>query len=395
MENVTNYLNKRFPHICFRQSWELSNEVFFKIGQCYAIVESLKYLPLAPDVRQKMLNVSLIKGAQATTAIEGNTLSEDEIEKIKNGRVLPESRKYLETEVKNIIDALNDIFKDVVHNNLAVMVTPELICALNKRVGQNLGEAFNSVPGQFRHHNVHVANYVAPDHHYVAETMDRFCRWLSEEFKFDSHQQQNFTACMLEAIVSHVYIAWIHPFGDGNGRTARLLEFYILLRGGLPNICSHILSNHYNQTRSEYYRQLETAGREGNLTKFIEYAVQGMLDGLKDVLRNAQIHQITGAWFNYIYEVLDRQRIVNRERRKRLCNLLKKIDIFTKYTPKEIVETSVDVAVSYAKKSERSIVRDLNFLVEAGMLKKEKNKFSANLQVLVERLPESRAVSEK
>jgi len=41
----------------------------------------------------------------------------------------------------------------------------------------------------------------------------------------------------------------IHPFGDSNGRTARLIEFYILLRAGLPDMVSHILSNHYNDTR--------------------------------------------------------------------------------------------------------------------------------------------------
>ncbi|NOY75701.1 MAG: hypothetical protein GXP32_07900 [Kiritimatiellaeota bacterium] len=32
--------------------------------------------------------------------------------------------------------------------------------------------------------------------------------------------------------LAHVYIAWIHPFGDGNGKTARLMEFYLLLRSG-------------------------------------------------------------------------------------------------------------------------------------------------------------------
>lgn len=395
MENMTNYLKKRFPHICFRRSWELSNDVYFKLGQCYAVVESLKYLPLAPEVRRKMLNVSLIKGAQATTAIEGNTLSEEEIKQINNGATLPESRKYLETEVKNIIDALNHIFQDVVRGNHAVMVTPQLICALHKQVGQNLGESFVAVPGQFRKHNVHVASYVAPEYQYVDQMMDMFCRWLSNEFQFDSQRKQNFISCILEAIISHVYIAWIHPFGDGNGRTARLLEFYILLRGGLPNICSHILSNHYNQTRSEYYRQLEVAGRERDLTKFIEYAVQGMLDGLMDVLWNAQKHQMSGAWHNYIYEVLDHQKIANRDRRKRLCNLLKKIDIFTDYTQKEMVRTSVDIAMIYGKKSERVLTRDLNFLVEAGLLKKENGNFSANLQVLVDRLPERRSVQDQ
>ncbi|NJN71060.1 MAG: hypothetical protein HC801_12855, partial [Nitrospira sp.] len=83
---------------------------------------------------------------------------------------------------------------------------------------------------------------------------DRFCEWLKKEFCFDSGSQ-SFEDAVIQAIVTHVYLEWIHPFGDGNGRTGRLLEFYILLRAGNPDISSHILSNFYNETRAEYYRQ--------------------------------------------------------------------------------------------------------------------------------------------
>jgi len=78
---------------------------------------------------------------------------------------------------------------------------------------------------------------------------------------------------------------WIHPFGDGNGRTARLVEFQILLQAGIPSPAAHLLSNHYKQTRTEYYRQLATASRSGgNILPFIEYAVGGFVDGLKEQL---------------------------------------------------------------------------------------------------------------
>lgn len=394
MENMTTYLRERFPHISFVCDWELTNEIWFKIGQCHAIVQSLAYLPLAPEIRQKMLNVSLVKGAQATTAIEGNTLSEEEVDEINKGATLPESRKYLETEVKNVINALNAIFSEVVHENHAAIVSPQLICNFHKLVGQNLGDAFKAIPGQFRQNDVVVGQYRAPDYKYVRPLMDQFCKWLQETFKFNCQKNQNFPSCVIEAIVSHVYLVWIHPFGDGNGRTARLLEFYLLLRGGLPNICSHILSNHYNQTRSEYYRHLEEAGRERSLTHFIEYAIQGLLDGLNEVLWQAQHQQIYNAWKNYFYEVLDAEKALNKPKRKRLCKLLSKIDIFKKYTPKTMTEITVEVAVLYSNLSPRSIARDLAFLVKLNLLRKDQNSYSANIQQLVSRLPESRTIVE-
>ena len=49
---------------------------------------------------------------------------------------------------------------------------------------------------------------------------------------------------ILKAIFAHLYLVWIHPFGDGNGRTARLLEFHILTAASLPYPVTHLLSNY-------------------------------------------------------------------------------------------------------------------------------------------------------
>ncbi len=128
-----------------------------------------------------------------------------------------------------------------------------------------------------------------------------FCEFLKNEFKFESGNN-TFIDVIIEAIVAHVYIEWIHPFGDGNGRTGRLVEFYILLRGGLPDIALHILSNHYNFTRNEYYRQLQKSSESRNLTEFIRYAIVGLRDGLEKTLSTIQQCQIEITWMKFIYD---------------------------------------------------------------------------------------------
>jgi len=139
----------KYPHIQFKKHWQIRSSCAYQLGECSALIQALSNIPLKPGYRKRLLLVSLIKGAQATTAIEGNTLTETEIEQLQEGWKLPASREY-------------------------------------------------------------------------------------------------------QAIVTHVYLKWIHPFGDGNGRTGRLLEFYILLRAGLPNIVSHVLSNFY---RNKIYKK--------------------------------------------------------------------------------------------------------------------------------------------
>ena len=70
-----------------------------------------------------MLAVSLRKGARATTAIEGNTLSEEEVFRIDAGENLPPSKEYLQIEVKNVIEALNQIRTEVITEDKAFILS--------------------------------------------------------------------------------------------------------------------------------------------------------------------------------------------------------------------------------------------------------------------------------
>lgn len=73
---------KEYPHLCFRKHWDLGTGLACDLGQCQAIIEAISGFPLRPDSRRRLLELSLSAGAQATTAIEGNILSLDEVRRI-------------------------------------------------------------------------------------------------------------------------------------------------------------------------------------------------------------------------------------------------------------------------------------------------------------------------
>lgn len=381
------------PQICFRQRWGLTPDVHFMLGQGAAIVRSLMYLPLSPEIREQMLRVSLVKGAMSTTAIEGNTLSEEEVAAIQRGDAdIPPSRKYQEREVKNVLDALNAVREDVLGNRLAPPVTSELVRALHAQIGKDLGPEFQAVPGQFRPHEVTVGAYRPPDHRAVPAMMDRLCAWLRDFFAFAPDAPRDFRATVVEAIVAHVYLVWLHPFGDGNGRTARLLEFFILLRGGFPDICSHILSNHYNSTRPEYYRHLAEAGRTGDLSGFIAYAVTGLLDGLDATLGTAQRQQIRYCWQSHVSSTLAASKLAAKPV-ARLRAFLESLDPFAAFKPRTLLQTSPKAAFLYARLSSATLVRDLDYLVGARLLEKRPDdSYAPNLSAIVPRLPAAHAI---
>lgn len=385
------YIRREFPHISFRRDWSVTTETAYKLGECHAIVKSLALLPVDKAMQGRLLRVALVKGAAATTAIEGNTLSEKEVAGILDGRSdVPPSRKYQETEVRNVIDALNGIFNEVVRLDHVSSITPYLICGFNRQIGKDLGEMYDGVPGRPRERGVQVGRYHAPNHEHVRELLARMCDWLAAEFHFDPKRPPQFADAVVEAVAAHLYLVWIHPFNDGNGRTARLLEFYILLRAGLPKICLHILSNFYNQTRDMYYRRIEEATAKQDITGFLDYAVQGFLDGLEKVLESVQMAQIRNAWKVHTRDDLAGRRLSDA-RRHRLQTVLDFMGVGVEFTPKALAEKSPEIAAAYAKLSSGVLVRDIEELVSFGLLRKTNDGgHEADIGELVMQLPAKR-----
>ena len=139
-------------------------------------------------------------------------------------------------------------------------------------------------PGQIPHHRVAVGGYQGAPRGDCAYLLDRLCGWLEqnqapEAGTFFDPADHRVAISLLRAVLAHLYLAWIHPFGDGNERTARLVEFMLLACSGVPAPAAHLLSNHYHQTRTEYFRQLDRSSRanaaSGAPVEFVCYALQG------------------------------------------------------------------------------------------------------------------------
>ncbi|WP_424947267.1 Fic family protein [Candidatus Spongiihabitans sp.] len=381
-----------FEHLMFKRHWDLSEETIYKLGRCKALVDCIADVPLSPEVKRELKLVSLRKGIQATTAIEGNTLSEEDIEKIMAGEHLSESKAYQEQEVKNITDAMNEIVGQI--HNLPEIITPEFLQDYHRLVGKGLSAPFGAVPGQFAQSQRVVGSYRCPPPgrkpDQVEGLVKRMCDWLQKEFKFVSGKQ-SFMDGIVQAIVTHVYIELIHPFDDGNGRTGRLIEFYLLLRAGVPDICAHILSNHYNTTRPEYYNHLKKCQEERNLTSFIDYAVTGFFDGIKEVWDEVAIELLEKAWRGHVYDKFAKIKW-SKPSFKRRRRLLLEMSLFESYNIEDIPYISPKISREYARVSLTTLHRDIKSLIDAKLLviDPKTKKISANTDILTEKYPERR-----
>jgi len=355
------------------------------LGECQSKIDHIAGIPLRPDVAATLHRLYLAKGALATTAIEGNTLSEAEaLEAVEGTLSLPPSREYLANEIENIIGAYNLMLKQTTEGKLP-RLTLESVKALNGEVLAGLTLDKDVVPGEIRKHSVGVSRYRGAPAEDCDYLVCRLCEWLySDELKALAGMDTIFA--ILRAVFAHLYIAWIHPFGDGNGRTARLVEYEILLACGVPSPAIHLLSNHYNKTRAEYYRQLERASTSGgDYVPFVEYAVQGFADGLKEQIAQIRQYQLDVIWANYVHELFDdRKSPVDRRRRDLVLDLSKGANAVPL---RKIRDISARVAASYAGRTSITLDRDLVSLQRLGLLLRSKEGYLANKKLVEAFLP--------
>lgn len=361
--------------------WVLAGEVKAKCDQ-------IANLPLKPAIAATLALVYLTKGVKGTTAIEGNTLTEEQVkERIEGTLTLPQSQEYLGKEVDNIVTAINQIATEVKAGS-SPKLTPDLIKHFNKQVLHDLTLEQDVVPGEIPKFRVVIFQYRGAPREECEYLLQRLCDWLNSDYFSISNQGDNMAiiTATMKAIVAHLYIAWIHPFGDGNGRTARLVEFLILFSSGVPDIAAHLLSNHYNSTRTNYYKQLDDASKSGgNILPFLEYALEGFVDGLIEQLTRIKFHQWTIAWQNFVHDSFQDKNTKAHKRRRDLVLVLS-----TASTPvplNKILDLSSRLALAYARLHPRTLTRDLNVVIDMDLVTQAPDGYSAKKEKILAFLP--------
>src|ERR1700722_3011 len=357
------------------------------LGEARSKCEHLAGAPLKPDVGKKLFEVPLVKGALATTAIEGNTLTEDQVRGIFEGSYkAPPSRQYQEQEVRNVLDALQSLHGRIVAGEV-IQITPELICEFNGQVLKGTNYRDGVVPGVIRTESAVVGGYRAAPAQDCAYLLERLTDWLNSPIFESETPEFQFALTLAKAVYAHLYIAWIHPFGDGNGRTARLLEFLILARCGLvPVPAAQLLSNHYNLTRDRYYRELALSSKAGQSTlAFLSYAIEGFIDGIRETIEMARANQISVAWINYVHERFASQ--PNTKAAARQCALVLAMPTNAPVPRDDLEGLTPKIAKLYAAAGPRTLSRDLNTVTGLGLIRRTRHDYRVNSEIVQAFLP--------
>ena len=364
-------------------------ELWMMLGECQSKCEHLSKYPVRPDVADKIHRMYMAKGVLATTAIEGNTLSEAEVRKLLDGKLeLPPSREYLAQEVQNIINECNRIL-GLAKSGSKLSLTAKRIKEINSTVLDNLELEDHVQKGKTRNYEVGLGLYKAPRADECDILLDKLCQWLNNPAYFGTENNPRSAVYgIIKATLAHLYLAWIHPFGDGNGRTARLIEFQILIESGVPSPAAHLLSNHYYRTRAEYYKQLHRASVSGGkVLPFITYAVHGFLDGLREQIEEVKKQMLDVVWDKYVAEEFEDRTSPANQRRRILIEELSKLIEPNAVSLDQLSIISPRVSKLYSKLSTRTLVRDLTELNKMRLIRFDKGLIRARKEVINAFLP--------
>lgn len=302
---------------------ELSPSFWFDLGECVSKCDHLQRTAMSRDLREKIHRLYLAKGAAATTAIEGNTLGEEGVKRrLEENEKLPESHAYLGAEVDNVVALFKEFAKQAQNSDLPPLF-PALFHKINGDALRDLD--VDGVIGRIRQRMVGVGNYRGAPHQDCAHLLECLCTWLrdGEVFRQVKVERGKKAAGILRAVLAHLYIAWIHPYDDGNGRTARMAEFFLLISAGVPLPAAHLISNHCNSVRPVYYRELAASGKTRSPVAFLCFIVSGLRDGLREQLQWVYEEHEQLVWGEYVAENIGGY-AKTRERRIALAKLLAK-----------------------------------------------------------------------
>jgi len=225
--------------------------LYYKFGQLKMLEELLDQ----ESYSELILNV-LMDEAISTSAIEGELLQRSSVRSSINKLLklgLEDDYSYTRES-----DALIEVLLDAKNN--VEPLTKERLCSWHHALFVNGSPGLREIKvGQFRTDveemqivsgawNKEKVHYVAPPSKDVEKLMDVFLTWLDNEDNTDG---------MYKAIVAHLYFVLIHPFDDGNGRIARAITDYVLVKSKLANGNFYSISTIIYKIRKEYYSVLD------------------------------------------------------------------------------------------------------------------------------------------
>ena len=262
----------------FKPIFNISNET----TNALTVIERTRGFLEAASLSQEWLesrqNKALVREAHYTTHIEGTQLTLEKSEQLWQGQHLADVNPDDVKELLNYRQAF-ELVSHYVGDGEAI--TEGLVREIHKRLVQGVG-GDSAAPGMYRKIQNYVVNaktkeviYTPPPVYEISPMMQALIDWLNTEETIHP---------VLVSGIAQFQLVHIHPFLDGNGRTARLLSTLCLYRKGYDFKKLFTISEYYDRNRADYYRAIQhVRAHNMDMTQWLQYFSEGLALQLREI----------------------------------------------------------------------------------------------------------------
>lgn len=275
----------------FSPKFTITPKIASYLMRIEAAKQAVQYLPITPSVLATLRETARLFSTHYSTMIEGNRLTQEQVSKVIEDKQHFPGRERDEKEVLGYYAALEKLEQLTASGNLITETHIQTLHALVMADGRKKVKPTPYRDGQnvIRDSRNRGIVYIPPEAKDVAKLMKEMVAWVASPARKE-------LPCPIRAGIVHYEFATIHPYYDGNGRTARLLTTLILHLGGYDLKGLYSLEEYYARNLGAYYEALTIGpshnyyeGRvKADITKWVEYFCEGMADSFESVKRRAE-----------------------------------------------------------------------------------------------------------
>jgi Fic family protein len=337
--------------------------VMTALVEAKSAVQSLTTLPFQKSWVEALQELQLKREVAGTSRIEGAEFTERELEEAVRPDVSPEElRTRSQRQARSAMQAyrwIGELASDF-------PVSADLVREIHRRLVVGCDDD-HCPPGILRGRDYNVTFGIPPHRGAEGGTAceEAFAGLLqSVQTEFRGHDP------LVQAMALHYHLAAMHPFLDGNGRTARAMEALVLRRAGLTDRAFVAMSNYYYDEKPAYLRILSEVRQGGHdLTPFLVFALKGVRIQCERLTAEIRRHMQKALFRDTMYSLFNRletkrKRVIG----ERQIELLKILLEFDEMTAMDLMQKAAVHYISL-EYSGKAIFRDIYDLVALGAVR--------------------------
>lgn len=270
----------------------ISNQILRNIGQVEAAKEVVENAPLVPDFEKQFQSDAIVRQVYHGTHIEGNELTMDQARQVMEGEAVYARDRDIQEVVnyRNTVKYLDQIKQANQQYTIQQLLEMHRLTVSGLVPIEKAGQLRTTVV-VIKEEGTGRVIFTPPQPFQVPYLLQDFLAWLNSEVARDIHP-------VIRAGIAHYVLVAIHPFVEGNGRTARAFATLILLEEGYDIKRFFALEEHFDKDLDRYYNAFFVVDTQNpdiaqrDLTPWIEYFTEVVaveLNKIKEKIRKLSV----------------------------------------------------------------------------------------------------------